>query len=331
MDIAIYTFNSSTDTLPTFNSGYTYITSDVDNGNGTITRTVTSDSSPSSISFKDKTGLVSLSYLDTSNVTSMNAMFYNCNNLTTLDLSSFDTSNITTMNKMFYNCNKLTSIESLSSFNTSNVTTMAYMFYYCENLTSIDLSSFDTSNVTDMSGTFSHCNKLTSLNLSSFNTSNVTDMSYMFSSCTNLTTVNMKNSDVDSINDIITQLPTRTEDSYGTMTVSKTVLNSVDNTTASSKYWNVIKAIEYSFTLDTLKYLLTTIKSKFITKEEMNNKVDKVEGKQLSSNNFSGKDVNNINNSFDDAEVNQNGTTISFYSTSVDGVKTKIKDIDLDI
>ena len=48
----------------------------------------------------------------------------------------------------------------------------------------------------------------------------------------------------------------------------------------------VAKTIKYAFTLDTLKYLLTHIKNKFTTKEEMNNKVDKVEGKGLSSNNF---------------------------------------------
>ncbi len=66
---------------------------------------------------------------------------------------------------------------------------------------------------------------------------------------------------------------------------------------------NSAKIEKYTFTLDTLKYLLTNIKNKFITKEEMNNKVDKVEGKGLSSNNFSNEDVNNINNSFDDAEV----------------------------
>jgi hypothetical protein len=140
----------------------------------------------------------------------------------------------------------------------------------------------------------------------------------------------MSNSDIDSINDIIAQLPTRSSDSYGTLSVSETILNSVDNTTANSKYWK-IKALKYTFTLDTLKYLLTNIKNKFVTKEELNNKVDKVEGKQLSSNNFSDEDINNINNSFDDAEINQSGTIMSFYSTSVDGVKTKIKDINLDI
>ena len=329
---------------------------DVDNGDGTITRTITSDTLPSNISFSEKSGLVSLSYLDTSNVTDMSYMFEDCWNLTSLDVSSFDTSNViymgsmfrdcssltalnlsnfntsnvTDMRNMFYGCNSLTSLD-LSSFNTSNVTTMQSMFEECTSLTSIDLSSFNTSNVTDMSLMFSVCSSLTSLDVSNFNIDKVTNMVYMFIDCTKLTSVNMENSNVTSINKIITQLPTRTANSYGTMTVSKNVLNSVDTTSANSKYWNVIKSPEYSFTLDTLKYLLTTIKSKFVTKEEMNNKVDKVDGKQLSSNNFSDEDVNNINNSFDDAEVNQNGTTISFYSTSVDGTKTKIKDIDLDI
>lgn len=65
------------------------------------------------------------------------------------------------------------------------------------------------------------------------------------------------------------------------------------------------KIEKYTFTLDTLKYLLTNIKNKFVTKEEMNNKVDKVEGKELSANNFSDEDINNINNSFDDVELNE--------------------------
>ena len=84
-----------------------------------------------------------------------------------------------------------------------------------------------------------------------------------------------------------------------------------------------------TFTLDTLKYLLSNIKKKFITKEEMNKKVDKVEGKELSSNNFSNEDVNNINNSFDNAEVinaSSELTTLKFYSGN-----DKTKAIDLDI
>ena len=89
------------------------------------------------------------------------------------------------------------------------------------------------------------------------------------------------------------------------------------------------KTVKYTFTLDTLKYLLSNIKKKFITKEEMNKKVNKVEGKELSSNNFSNEDVNNINNSFDNAEVinaSSELTTLKFYSGN-----DKTKTIDLDI
>ena len=39
--IAEYVFTKSVDTLPTFNSGYTYTYTDVDNGDETITRTKT--------------------------------------------------------------------------------------------------------------------------------------------------------------------------------------------------------------------------------------------------------------------------------------------------
>ena len=89
------------------------------------------------------------------------------------------------------------------------------------------------------------------------------------------------------------------------------------------------KIENFTFTLDTLKYLLSNIKKKFITKEEMNKKVNKVEGKELSSNNFSNEDVNNINNSFDNAEVinaSSELTTLKFYSGN-----DKTKTIDLDI
>ena len=88
-----------------------------------------------------------------------------------------------------------------------------------------------------------------------------------------------------------------------------------------------------SFDMNTLKYLLAKLKSGFITPDELNSKVDKVEGKDLSTNNFSDNDLTNVNNSFDDAEMKEgNGqTTLTFYATSVNGTKTKIKSIDLDI
>lgn len=89
----------------------------------------------------------------------------------------------------------------------------------------------------------------------------------------------------------------------------------------------------FGFNADTLKHLLTNVKNKFSTIEEMNNKVDKIENKSLSSNNLSDAEVSNINSSLDNTEVinNLNGATISFYSTSVNGASNKIKEIELDV
>ena len=51
----------------------------------------------------------------------------------TLNLSSFDTSNVTTMDEMFYN-SQVTTLD-LSSFDTSNVTSMELMFYESQTTT----------------------------------------------------------------------------------------------------------------------------------------------------------------------------------------------------
>lgn len=128
--------------------------------------------------------------VDTSKVTNMRSMFYECSSLTNLDLSGFDTSNVTNMDFMFKGCGNLTSVN-LSSFNTSNVKNMSCMFWRCYDLTNLDLSSFDTSNVTDMNWMFSECSDLTSVNLSSFDTSNVENMEHMFSECSSLTVLDL--------------------------------------------------------------------------------------------------------------------------------------------
>ena len=71
--------------------------------------------------------ITGMSYLNTSEVTDMTAMFANCIWLSSLDVSHFDTSKVTNMNGMFGACWELTSLD-LSSFNTSNVTIMEGMF-----------------------------------------------------------------------------------------------------------------------------------------------------------------------------------------------------------
>ena len=142
-----------------------------------------------------------LSNFDTSNVTSMNVLFYGCSSLTSLNLSNFDTSNVTDMSLMFLECNNLISLN-LSNFNTANVTNMANMFDGCFKLTSLNLSNFDTSNVTNMSHMFNRCIDLTSLNISNFDTSNVTNMNSMFNNCYALTSLDLFSFDTSNVIDM---------------------------------------------------------------------------------------------------------------------------------
>ena len=80
--------------MPEFNRECVYEYEDKNNNNGTITRTIIGESFPTSVNFSGRTGLVSLSYLNTNDVTSMEDMFKDCSNLITLDLSSFNTDNV---------------------------------------------------------------------------------------------------------------------------------------------------------------------------------------------------------------------------------------------
>ena len=199
-EIARYT-SSASGVLPSFNTEFTYTYDEIDNGDGTYTIKVYADSLdnlPTSISFNEKTTLLTVDKLNTSNVTSMNQMFHNCSNLTSLDLSEFDTSNVTSMNQMFHNCKNLTSLD-LSEFDTSNVTNMNQMFAGCSGLTSLNVSEFDTSEVTNMNQMFTSCSKLTSLDISGFDTGEVTSMSNMFYNCSNLTSLDLSNFDTSKV------------------------------------------------------------------------------------------------------------------------------------
>ena len=151
------------------------------------------------------TGLTSF---DTSNVTSMEAMFQDTN-FTTLDLSSFNTSNVTHMGWLFCGSSKLTTITGLNKFNTSKVTNMRSMFYLIA-VKTLDLSNFDTSKVTNMSYMFGD-SSTTSLTLTSFDTSKVTDMSHMFqnSKVTGLILTNFNTSNVTDMSYMFTGIAKR--------------------------------------------------------------------------------------------------------------------------
>ena len=169
---------------------------------------------------------MSLANADTSAVTDMYGMFYNCSSLSSLDVSGWDTSKVSNMGDMFEGCSSLASLD-LSDWDTSNATSMGFMFYGCSSLASLDASGWDTSKVADMSSMFYgcwslasldasrwdtsavkrmfymfyNCSSLASLDASGWNTSAATDMSYMFYNCSSLSSLDLSGWDTSKVTD----------------------------------------------------------------------------------------------------------------------------------
>ena len=122
--------------------------------------------------------------------------FYEFENATNISVTKLDTSNVTSMKYMFYYVGGGPEfwsivIEGLSGWDTSNVTDMSYMFSYAgynyETVLTMDgIGNWDTSSVTNMSHMFESTREAPgynpALDLSGWDTSNVIDMSYMFAS-----------------------------------------------------------------------------------------------------------------------------------------------------
>ena len=134
------------------------------------------------------TSIEGLENLNTSDVTSMDYMFYKCEQLRALDLSGFNTEKVEDMRDMFSNCKNLETLN-LSSFKTNNLTKMSEMFLECNKIAQLDLSGFNTSGVKALDLVFKNCYALEALDLSSFDTKWVTDMSSLFEYCQSLKTI----------------------------------------------------------------------------------------------------------------------------------------------
>ena len=126
---------------------------------------------------------VTLSNIDTSEVTDMSSMFSGCSSLQSVDLSGIDTSEVTNMSSMFSGCVALKTF-SFPNTRTPRVKDMSYMFQLCKSLSSFDFSQLDTSSVTSMQGMFAYSgNPKETLYLSNLDTSHVRNMNSMFSGC----------------------------------------------------------------------------------------------------------------------------------------------------
>ena len=130
--------------------------------------------------YRDNKNIVYAPNIDTSNVTDMEQMFFNCYRLQTVP--AFNTINVNSMAYMFYNCSSLTAVP---LFNTINVNRMDYMLYGCSNITNIP--SFNTSNVYRMDYMFYNCSSITTI--PELDTRNVTNFYFMIGGCSSLTTI----------------------------------------------------------------------------------------------------------------------------------------------
>lgn len=129
------------------------------------------------------------------NANSINSIFRNDNNLTTVgDLSQWDTSNLTDIINAFYNDENLTGQNFVSHWNVDKVTSLSGLFTNNQKLTKLDLSNWNTKNVTSMAYTFQNDNNLTEIiGLDKLDTSNVTNMSYLFANDSLLSSITKLN------------------------------------------------------------------------------------------------------------------------------------------
>ena len=99
-------------------------------------------------------------YLNTCEVTDMNAMFSYATSLTTLDLKSFNTEKVTCMDYMFQHCSALQALN-LSSFNTHRVESIERMFAECRSLKVIYVGDgWNVDNAKESSSLFWNCTEL---------------------------------------------------------------------------------------------------------------------------------------------------------------------------
>ena len=191
--------------------------------------------------------LLDVSNFNTSNVTDISCMFDLCSRLVSLDLSNWDVSKVKNMGAMFGTCSSLKELN-VSNWKTDSLTRAEWMFNKCLNLQELDLSSWNVNNVNDMSYMLSDCESLKQLNLSNWNLNNANIKgifsAYSYGGCFNLNNIIINKSNYNSVNKVITELPTRTAYTMGTLNISGVDdISQVDITTAQSKYWNINTSI----------------------------------------------------------------------------------------
>ena len=165
-----------------------------------------------------KMEIIDLAGLDTSEVTSMNTMFYTMSSLKNIDVSGFNTSKVTDMYAMFDQTGVIEELN-LSSFDTSNVTDMKWMFFGLNKLKKLNLTNFNTSKVTNMYGMFDAMTDVSEIKFgTNFNTRNVTNMGRMFSRTSSIQQLDLSHfntGNVTAMNDMFSLMTSLTQINFG--------------------------------------------------------------------------------------------------------------------
>ena len=161
---------------------------------------------------------VDLASFNTSEVTTMNTMFYMMNSIKSIDVSGFNTSKVNDMNSMFDQTGVIEELN-LSSFDTSNVTDMKWMFFGLNKLKKLNLTNFDTSKVTNMYGMFDAMTDVSEIKFgTNFNTRNVTNMGRMFSRTSSIQQLDLSHfntGNVTAMNDMFSLMTSLTQINFG--------------------------------------------------------------------------------------------------------------------
>lgn len=113
------------------------------------------------------------------------SMFYNCQNIKSLDLSGFTFGPLTTLSAMFSGCYQLQELK-LPIIDTSKVTTIDGVFRYCWNLKEIPqtIKNWDLSVCTTIGNAFAECKRVKEFDLSSWKITTVTKtFTSLFQNC----------------------------------------------------------------------------------------------------------------------------------------------------
>lgn len=131
-----------------------------------------------------------LSNIDLRSTTNLSYLFYDCNNISDINLDFSTAVNRTIVTNIFQYCYKLVSIQHINKLNLAKITNISRMFFYCTSLTNLNLSNFKSNFFLYFDDAFYNCSSLEELNLDNFNANTSTEA---FKGCEKLKRVSVKN------------------------------------------------------------------------------------------------------------------------------------------